>query len=192
MRHYIWAKPPAEAKLSFGVHKVDGVTTFSISYTMPLGTSGMTMSIFADVLSTGSFNLGVSLNDISFGKLFGSIGDAFPDSDVAGSNPVAGSAASAQLAASGAIGAALGQGHNLDDSQVASLGGFGDIINGITIKKVLAMFSMLPDKSIALTVSLFGMNIFGLSLEAFVHLVKVGRCRLTQFHPGLTALGSSA
>jgi len=166
------ASPPADAKLSFGVHKVGGVSTFSISYTMPLGTSSMTMSIFADVLSTGSFNLGLSLQDISFGALFGSIGEAFPDSDVGGSNPVAGSGASAQLAAAGAIGAALGQGHNLDDSQVASLGGFGDVINKISIKKVLAMFSMLPDGSLALTVSIYGMKIFGLSLEAFVHLVK--------------------
>jgi hypothetical protein len=64
-----------------------------------------------------------------------------------------------------AIGSALGQGHNLDDNQVASLGGFGDLINSISMKRVLAMFSMLPDKSIALTVSLFGMKLFHMAWQ---------------------------
>jgi len=181
------AAPPTGAKLSFGVHKKGGAATFSISYTMMLGTSGMTMNVFADVLPSGNFNLGVSLSDIRFDGLFGAIGDAFPGSNVGGSNPVAGSAASAQLAAAGAIGAALGQGHNLEDSQVANLGGFGDMINKIKIKKVLAMFSMLDDNSIALTVSLYGMKIFGLSLEVFVHLIKVGLFRLTVSKPALKA-----
>ena len=169
------ATPPADAKLSFGVHSVNGEASFSVSYTIaldPRDARAGTIMVFADILPNGNFNLGVKFDNVEFGGLLSAIGDAFPGSGVGGSNPVAGSAASAQLAATGAIGAALGQGHNLDSGQVASLGGFGDVINAIKIKRVLAMFSLLPDNSVALTVSLYGMQLFGLSLEAFVHLIK--------------------
>jgi len=162
--------PPPGTKISFGVHSVPGTATFSVSFTMPLGDEGMSMSVFADVLSTGAFNLGVSIQDITFAGIFSAIGAAFPGSDTGGSNPMAGSA----LAAAEGIGAALGQGHNLDDDQVASLGGFGVMLNLISIKKVLAMLSLLPDGSLALTVSLYGMKMFGMSMEAFVHLLKEG------------------
>jgi hypothetical protein len=35
------------------------------------------MPVFAEILSNGGFNLGVSLDDIVFGEVFGAIGRAF-------------------------------------------------------------------------------------------------------------------
>ena len=76
----------------------------------------------------------------------------------------------AQGAATGALGAALAE--HMDAEMVASLGGFSNMINDMKIPKAMALFSVMPEHdAISLTVSLYGVKLFGLAMEIFVHAI---------------------
>lgn len=165
-------KIPSGAEVTFSVHVKGGETTFQLSYMMALDESGdAKFSVFLEVMvQTRSINIGVKIENVDFGQLFSSVGKAAPGSGVEETSPVNGASASAQGAATGALGGALGE--VVDENMVASLGGFSNMINAMHIPRAMALFSMLPDKSISLTISLYGVKLFGLSMEIFVHAVS--------------------
>jgi hypothetical protein len=180
---------PSGSDVTFSVHIKGDETTFQLGYTIELDSSGDSlMSVFLDVLvHTGSVNIGIILENIDFGSVFRSVGRSVPGSGIEETSPVKGASTSAQGMATGALGIALGE--VMDTDMVASLGGFSNMINGLRIGKVMALFSTLPDDSISLTISLYGIKLFGLSMELFVHAVSEGGAWKCLVYIGLMDIG---
>ena len=169
---------PPGAGLTFSVHVKGKETTFQLSFvieldTLPHGKGEVrpTLMVYLEVLvHTQGINVGLKIEGVNFGQLFSSVGKAVPGSGVEKSSPVEGASASAQGAATVTLTGALGELTSNDEA--SGLGGFTNMVNEMFIPKAVALFSMLPDERIALVVSLYGVKLFGLSLEIFVNAIK--------------------